>query len=133
MSQQKYVVVGTAADTTITITRESASTDAAQGIVLEADAPLTIGEVEATRVVLWSDTAPDQVDVLTGDAGDLRMWNVWREGDLVQAWEGDACIELDDDGDDLGLACHAGHGGDEPDLVVRLSFDRAWTQPTDEN
>lgn len=131
MTEQKFVVVGTAADTTITLRRDSASTERAQGLVLDADHDLTVGDVMAPRIVLWTDTAPETLDITTGDAGDLRIWHVWRDGDLLQAWEGDARIEVDDEGDDLGLVCHDGHGGGEPDLVVRLSFDRAWTQPAD--
>lgn len=131
MSAQKFVVVGTAADTTITVTRERASAERRQGLVLDADHDLTIGDVTSPRLVLWADTAPDQLEVTTGDAGDLRVWNVWRDGDLIQAWEGDAHIDVDDVGEDLGLECHDGHGDDGPDLVVRLEFDRAWTQPAD--
>lgn len=133
MTERTHVVVGTAADTTVTVTRSHASEDPPQGLVLESDHPLRVGETKAERIVLWSDTAPEQVDVITGDAGDLRMWNVWRDGRLIQAWEGDARMEVDDDGDDLGLDCHDGRGGDRPTLSVRVSFDRAWTQPTDDD
>lgn len=132
MTEQKYVIVGTAADTTITVTRESASADRPQGLVLEADDDLRVGNVAAARIVLWADSAPGQVEVTTGESGDLRMWNVWRDGEIIQAWEGEARIDVDDDGDDLGLRCHDGHGGRGPELVVRLRFDRSWTQPADE-
>lgn len=129
MTAQQYVVVGTAADTTIRVTRSHAATSPPQGLVLDADHPLTIGRIEATRIVIWADTAPDTTAVTTTCAGDLRVWNVWRDGDLIQAWEGEARLSVDDDGDDLGLSCHDGHGDPEPSLVVRLGFDRAWTQP----
>lgn len=132
MSDQKYVIVGTAAETTITVTREAASTVRSQGLVLDADHELRVGDVEATNLVLWADTSPAELEITTGDAGDLRMWNVWRDGDLIQAWEGDARIDVDDEGDDLSLVCHDGHAGDGPDLIVRLRFDRAWTQPSDD-
>jgi hypothetical protein len=132
MSDQKFVIVGTAAETTITVTRESASSERPQGLVLEADHELWVGDVASTRIVLWADTAPGEVSLTTSEAGDLRMWNVWRDGDLLQAWEGDARIIVDDEGEDLGLACHDGHAGDAPDLVVRVGFDRAWTQPSDD-
>lgn len=132
MTDQKYVAVGTAAETTITVTREAASAGRPQGLVLAADHELRVGDIETATLVLWADTSPEEVEITTGDAGDLRMWNVWRDGDLIQAWEGDARIEVDDGGDDLNLACYDGHAGHEPDLVVRLSFDRAWTQPSDD-
>lgn len=129
MTGRRHVVVGTAADTTITVTRTHAATTPPQGLVLDADHPLRVGGIEAARIVLWADTAPDEAAVTTTGAGDLRIWNVWRDGDLIQAWEGEARLEVDDDGDDLGLSCHDGHGDPEPTLVVRLAFDRAWTQP----
>lgn len=131
MSDPKYVVVGTAAETTLTITRQSSNPEIVQGLVLEADDDLRVGDLTASRLVLWADTAPTCVEVVTGAAGELRIWNVWRDGDLIQAWENDARIEVDDEGDDLGLVCHDGHPGDDPDLVVRIAFDRAWTQPED--
>lgn len=131
MSDQEFVVVGTAAGTTITVTRESSTDERPQGIVLDADNPLRVGDVESSRLVLWSDSAPAQVEVHSDDAGDLRIWHVWRDGDLIQAWEGKARLEVDDAGDDLALECHDGHGAADADLVVRLQFDRAWTQPAD--
>ena len=129
MSERAYVVVGIAADTTITIVRESASAARPQGLVLDADHPMTVGEKETACLVLWADTSPERVEVRTSEAGELRMWHVWREGDLVQAWEGEARIVVDDSGDDLGLRCHDSFPGTEVDLVARLAFDRAWTQP----
>ncbi|MEQ8839986.1 MAG: hypothetical protein RIB98_03320 [Acidimicrobiales bacterium] len=129
MSPVTHMTIGVAADTTITVERESHTSQRPQGLALEADHPLRVGSVEASHVVLWTDTSPERVEVRTTDAGDLRIWNVWRDSDLIQAWVGDARIVIDDHGDDLGLQCHDGHPGVEPDLVVRLSFDRAWTQP----
>ena len=133
MSDLKYVSVGTAAETTVTITRTSASSDRPQGLVCEADHPLTVGEAESTRLVLWADSAPETTTIVTSEAGDLRMWNVWREGDLIQAWEGTAHIELDDEGDDLGLTCFDARAGSDATLELRVSFDRAWTQPAPDN
>ena len=129
MSAQLFVVVGTATDTTITVSRSSATAARPQGLVLDADHELDVGGVKATRIVLWSDTAPETTTVVTGEAGELRIWNVWRDGDLTQAWHAAASLIVDDEGDDLGLSCTDGHDGGGPDLEVRLSFDRAWTQP----
>ena len=129
MSRTQVVTVGTAAETTVTVTREASTTARPQGLLLDADHGLRVGTVEANRLVLWNTTSPDRVEVVTTDAGELRIWHVWRDGDLVQAWEGPAGIEVDDSGSDLELRCHDGHGGDGVDLYVVLSFDRAWTQP----
>ncbi len=132
MSEQ-FVVVGTAADTTITITREQAAGTHPQGLVCEADHPMTIADTEATRLVLWADTAPEAAEITTSEPGELRIWHVWRDGDLIQAWEGDAHIDVDDEGDDLELRCFDNTDDHEPSLVVRVGFDRAWTQPRDDH
>ena len=130
MSRVSHVVIGAAADTTITVTRAGYGTERPQGLVLDADEPLEVEGTTAPRIVLWAETAPPVAEVRTTAAGDIRIWHVWRDGDLIQAWVADAGIEVDDAGDDLGLRCHDGHPGAGPDLELRLSFDRAWTQPT---
>ena len=132
MTDVQHVEVGAAAETTITVCCTAATGDRLQGLVVEADTELEVNGVSATRVVLWSHRSPDDVEILTSAAGSVRFWNVWLDGDLLQSWQGDARIEVDDEGEDLGLSSYDGHGGDVPDLVVRLSFDRAWTQPSTE-
>ena len=130
MTQHLDVVrVGVAAATTVTVKRCTATDARPQGLVLDADSMLRVADHASPRVVLWNTTAPDTVEIVTTAAGELRIWNVWRDGDLIQAWQGCSGIEVDDEGDDLGLCCTDGHGGSSGDLVVRLSFDRAWTQP----
>lgn len=120
-----------AADTTITITRHTATDLRPQGLVLDADHDVRVGAHETPRIVLWSTSAPATVDVVTTKAGSLRIWNAWRDGDLTQAWLGAAGIDVDDEGESLRLSCSDGHPGSRGDLVVELSFDRAWTQPAD--
>lgn len=129
MTTTHHVEVGAPSDCTLTITRAQATDARPQGLVVDADHDLDVNGVTAKRVVLWSDGAPDVVEVRTSERGLVRFWNVWREGELVQAWQGESRIEVDDDGEDLGLACHDGHGDGGVDLEVRVSFDRAWTQP----
>ena len=129
MSDRLFIVIGTAAESTITVSRESATTDRVQGLVLDADHPLVVGEVRSDRIVLWSDNAPDSMEVVTTEAGQIRIWNVWRDGDLIQAWQGHAVMFVDDEGEDLGLSCRDGHEDQGCSLKVRLSFDRVWSQP----
>ena len=129
MTGRPFLVIGTSTDTAITVSREAASSQRPQGLVIDADHELSVGDVGATRIVLWADTAPAIATVVTSGAGEVRIWNVWKDGDLVQAWQNGASMIVDDTGHDLGLECHDGHEGDGPDLEVRLSFDRAWTQP----
>ncbi|MFT5200849.1 MAG: hypothetical protein ACI9C1_000214 [Candidatus Aldehydirespiratoraceae bacterium] len=129
MTERSFITLGTAADTTITVHRERSSDGAVQGLAFEAEHPLTIGDQEATRIVLWCDTAPETVQIVTGPAGPLYIWNVWRTASLIQAWEGDARIEVEDEGEDLGLRCYDGLGHATPTLEARIGFDRSWTQP----
>ena len=96
MSHRKYVIIDTAAGTRIGVRRLGCTDDRPQGLVLEADHPLVAESTEASRLVLWSDTAPDLASVKTTAAGQLRIWHVWRDGDLIQAWECDAYIDFDD-------------------------------------
>lgn len=129
MTARAFLTVGTGAETTITVTRTAATTDRPQGLVFDADHPLHVGAHTAPKIVLWADRCPETVEILTSEAGDIRIWHVWRDGDLIQAWESDASMTVDDGGDTLELSCTDGHDGPGPDLVVGLSFDRAWTQP----
>ncbi len=129
MARTSHIVVGTAADTTVTVSRIGEPGPRPQGLVFEADQPLVVDEVRSTRIVLWDHRAPAEVSVRTTAAGEVRIWHVWQDGDLIQAWINDAGIELDDSGDDLELRCYDAHPGSQPDLEARIGFDRAWTQP----
>ncbi|MEM7142815.1 MAG: hypothetical protein AAF548_17460 [Actinomycetota bacterium] len=127
----QHIEVGTAADTTITIRRLAATDAHVQGLVVDGDEALEVNGIRDTRIVLWADTSPDEVEIRTSAAGPVRFWNVWRDGDLIQSWQGEAHIDIDDEGEDLELRCHDGHGAG-PDLEVRIMFDRAWTQPSED-
>lgn len=128
MSQPGVIVIGVAAETSITVVRTAEVFVRPQALVLDADHLLSVGTTMTTSLALWSDTAPLLTTVLTSDAGELRLWNAWRDDDFVQSWEGASTITVDDHGEDLGLTCVDGHA-DGPAMVVRLSFDRSWTQP----
>ena len=122
------IAIGVAAETTITITRSTTELTRPQALVLVAEHPLHVGDTASTSLALWSDTSPPTTTVLTSDAGALHIANAWRVDGLLCSHEGAWRIEVDDDGDDLGLRCIDGFD-DGPPLEVRLSFDRAWTQP----
>jgi len=73
------------------------------------------GEIEVngqthSEVILWADTSPDVVtfDVKTKVSAELRLWNVWRAGDLVQAWVGEAGISVTQAGSAVILECSGG-------------------------
>jgi hypothetical protein len=131
VNRRTHIVVGTAAGTTVTVSRTGEPGPRPQGLVFEADEPLIVEELRSTRVVLWDHCAPAEVTLHTTGAGEVRIWHVWQDGDLIQAWIRDAGIELDDSGGDLALRCYDAHPGSDPDLEARIGFDRAWTQPAD--
>ncbi|MEM9201149.1 MAG: hypothetical protein AAGC53_05800 [Actinomycetota bacterium] len=116
-------------DSRVTITRTHANADRVQGLAIDADHSFTIGDHDASRMVLWSDAAPEQVEVIV-PAGRLTIWNVWREAGAVQAWIGAAGIrriELDNPACDFGVRLLAfdGHKGSTPDLEVDICINAA--------
>jgi hypothetical protein len=52
------------------------------GIRLMVDGALTVGEATADQVLLWTDTAPNQVMIKVDRTSDglLRLYNVWDSG-----------------------------------------------------
>ena len=114
----------------VTVTRRFADDDRPQGVAIDTDAPMSVDDTESTSIVLWSDTAPETVDVFV-PPGRMTIWNVWRDDGAVQAWIGHAGIrriELDDADSDFGLRLVAsdGHDDTDPDLEVeiRINGDR---------
>ena len=63
-------------DSVVTVVRHHARDDRPQGIALDAEHPITIEDRRDTRLVLWSDTAPDRVQFHV-PAGRLTIWNAW--------------------------------------------------------
>lgn len=63
-----------------------------------------------SEVILWADTSPDVVtfDVKAKASAELRLWNIWRAGDLVQAWVGEAGISVTQAGSTVKLECSGG-------------------------
>ena len=104
------------------ITRTAVSSDRPQGLVLDADHDLVIGDHRSPTLVLWSDTAPAEVTV-EAPAGPVRVSNAWRDGDIVHAWTGWAGIIRHDDADDpslVVLSASDGHDAITSDLVVEI-------------
>jgi len=109
--------------TTVSVTRRLTSPHRTQGVVLDSSDRLLVGGVSSTRLVLWSDTAPEYVEV-EALPGRLSVWNVWRD-EIDQAWIGWSGIRLipvDEAG--LILRCSDGHPpGDTVDIELALGFD----------
>ncbi len=110
-------------DATVRILRVAANEDRRQGVVIDADAPLHLGGAEATRIVLWADTAPDEVEV-PSVSGTLRVWNTWETDGIAHAWIGWAGIRTEGsttDPDGMMLRCTDGNApGDSVDLELRI-------------
>jgi hypothetical protein len=60
-----------------------------QGVWLAVEGELVIEDVTFSQVVLWRDTAPDQVqlEVRSTSDGLLRLYNVWDSGRGHGRWE----------------------------------------------
>lgn len=116
-------------DSVVTLRRTAVTTDRPQGLVLDADEPLRINDARATRFVLWTDTAPDEVRI-EAPAGRLTVWNVWNEDGSVHAWIGAAGIRRKpmDAGDHDAAARFVASDGHPPlraDLEFELLIDAA--------
>lgn len=73
------------------------------------------GEIEVngqrhTEMILWADTSPESVffTVVSKKACELKVWNVWRVNDMVQAWVGNAGILITEEGGITILECSGG-------------------------
>lgn len=109
---------------TLLIRRTDVNPDRPQGLVLDADADLTVGELTSGSWVLWSDTSPAEVTVMA-PPGRLTITNVWRDGDIVHGWTGWAGIVRHDDEADphrIHLAASDGHDTITDDLVVEIDI-----------
>lgn len=60
-----------------------------QGVWLAVDGDLAVADQTSSQVVLWRDTAPDQVhfNVRSSSDGLLRLHNVWDSGRGLGPWE----------------------------------------------
>jgi hypothetical protein len=111
----------------IRVVRETSSATRAQALCLSTSkGRLRLNNGAARAIVLWSDTAPVQVEIaLTNRVPTtLRIWNGWRLGSSFVHSEGYAGVIADETGDSSWtLRCS---DGEKPplfeDLVVRLEI-----------
>lgn len=70
------------------LTFESVAPRWRQGIWLAVDGELVVGGQRASEVVLWRDTAPDEVELEVGSTSDglLRLYNIWDSGRGLGPW-----------------------------------------------
>lgn len=116
------VTVDLDVDSIVTVRRISASSDRRQGLALDADEPLSINGIDKPRLVLWADSAPDEVEAEAA-AGRLTLWNVWEADGAAHAWVGAAGILLDTDDDEVTrLRASDGMGEFDVDLEVEITI-----------
>ena len=120
------VELSVVAPLTFTVVRTVSRSDRAQGLVLEAvGTNLRTAGTDASRVTLWSDTAPETVTLHISGPGrfTVRAWNTWRDDDVAHAWVGWSAMKRRDENGVTTLACRDGHeDGDFDDLVVELAY-----------
>jgi hypothetical protein len=111
----------------IRVRRVTAVSWPTQGLRLKLDAGLiSIGGQNLGDIVLWADSAPEEVELTcntTGERGILKLWNAWRdERGATQAWIGNAGIVVEPHGDLVTLRCSDGVGDVHfGDLVVVIA------------
>jgi len=119
------VTVDLNVDSIVTVRRIHASDERPQGLALDADQPLMVGDMTNTRMVLWNHSAPDEVEIVAR-AGRLTLWNVWEADGAVHAWVGAAGMLLDEPtGDTTRLRASDGFGERTIDLEVEIRIRAA--------
>lgn len=114
------------AASTLVVRRMAANQSRPQGLVLDADAAMRVGSIEAPTMVLWSDTSPAEVAVAV-PAGRLTVSHAWRDGDVVHAWTAWSGIVRHEQAAEPGslrLIASDGHGGFSADLDIVLELER---------
>jgi hypothetical protein len=95
-----------------------------QGLRLKAvKGRIKVNGQSHSEVILWADTSPASVEISVSSKSGcvLKAWNVWRVGDIAQAWVGNSGIHSKKVGRVVVLACSDGVGEvDFTDLVVEI-------------
>jgi hypothetical protein len=98
-----------------------------QGLCLKArGGTFEVNSRVAADIVLWQDTAPDEVLVRITwkpkGARSLRVWNAWRANGVTQAWFGNTGMRVTaGEGGVFQLRCSDGVGDpDFDDLVAEV-------------
>ncbi len=91
---------------------------------------MTVGDVVAKELVLWSSTSPIDV-VVSVPAGTLNVWNVWRHDGAMHGLLGDSEIrEIELPDGTVMLECSDGFAPREStDLRIELRFDPSLVSP----
>lgn len=110
----------------VSVHRSHASEARRQGLMIDADHELRLGDHTATRFILWADRAPEDVTMEVPEPTEIRVWNVWSDDGWTNDWIGWSAIQVEEDGDIVTLRCNDGHAGSIlpfDDLVVDITLD----------
>ncbi len=88
---------------------------------------LRVADQELADVVLWRESAPNEVELTIAGAKaptTMKIWNVWRDdAGTMQAWIGNSGMVIDREGDSSILHCSDGSDGFDPTaLLARVSI-----------
>jgi hypothetical protein len=112
------------AETRFTVHRVSSASSPVQGLCIKATkGGITVNGQSHSQIILWADTSPDTVEIVISSkrGGVLKAWNVWRSGDLTQAWIGNAGMHVSSNGGKTILECSDGvQDVDFTNLVIEL-------------
>jgi hypothetical protein len=118
----------------IAVRRLAATTSPVQGLRLKAvKGRIEVNGQDHPEIILWADTSPPVLDLAVACANgcELKCWNVWKYGDIVQAWIGNAGMHVAEADGRVTLACSDGVGdADFADLVVELEFSASLSSPS---
>ncbi|MFQ5557057.1 MAG: hypothetical protein ACE5GB_06065, partial [Acidimicrobiales bacterium] len=94
----------------IQVERISTGSGRPQGVVLGIErGDLRVGDVTSRRITLWSDTAPERVEVVVAAKRPtiVRAWNTWRDDEAAEsAWLGWAAMRSERiDDQTVRIAC----------------------------
>ena len=88
---------------------------------------LSVNGADLKDVVLWRDTAPDEVLLVchARKPVELLIWNCWRiDRDVTMAWVGNAAMRVVETGpNSVSVACNSRHEITIADLVFDVTFE----------
>ncbi|NWB25443.1 MULTISPECIES: hypothetical protein [Pseudomonas] len=91
--------------------RLQSSTQPVSGLRLKVvKGKLEVNNQHHSEIILWADTSPESIffSVVSKADCELKIWNVWRVNEVVQAWIGNAGMVFSDDGRVIKLECSGG-------------------------
>lgn len=108
----------------ILIKRIKAINSPVQGIRIKAvNGSIKVNDQSHSEIILWADTSPESVSIeVSSKSGcELKYWNVWKAGEIAQAWVGNAGIHVRKMENVVTLECSDGSGEvDLSNLVVQI-------------